>query len=657
MLQEKLADSNQALEDETSRTAQLKMANEYLQNEVQKGKTAYDKLETHAKECEQAVERAQKSSKQDKGYAENTVKSQKVQLKAADRRYDEITRELNQWRDKYGWSVELPAQEKLALQASLSEWQSKAEKAQTHITLLEGQIQGTPDQIGLHQALEEWNEHQSCSEGFADLEDQIHDGTMIKQKLEQDLATSKQRYQKAKSDITELRSRVKQLEEGSMNSRGLPITPEQVEQAEKAFQELQIKANQLEQDKQALQDQDKTNEYIQCIQKLQSDLNAITEVRQETDVKMKALQEQNDQLQQASNTFLGQDGGRTEMLQKLDSGLKMEQEQHQATKLNMEALQGKADQLESELRAVNEHNQTRNSSIEALQGKANQLESELRAANEHNQTRSSSIEALQGKAHQLESDLRAAKEHDQTTSSSMEALQGKADQLESDLKVQKEHNQTINSSMEALQGKADQLESDLKVQKEHNQTLKSDMEMLEDDADRLRSALEPLDDEYPGPSPEELKAEAEADRLWSENQQRLKSEMEALQAEGDQLKQNRHKLDMEFLEAEKSKQVEKSNPEIAEAVGRDIEAGKGKQAEKSEEVKNLNPETVPVWPGIKVGPKLNAQWKSRKDSEQDEKVLHVEKETHQASGHKQVSSSAPILSFNLSMSYSEQTVD
>ena len=647
-LQRKLAEASQALEDETGRNAQLRMANEYLVKEVSNTRTAYVKLENHAKECEKAVEKAQKSSKQDKGYAESTVKIQKVHLRSAERTIEETKQALNEWRDKYGWNVGLPAQEKLALQASLQESRAKAEKAQIQIASLEEQIQGTPDRIGLHQALEQWEEHQSCSAGFADLEDKIYDGNMLKEKLESELRTIKERYQKAKSDITELRSRVNQLEEASMTSQGLPITSEQVELAEKAFQELQIKANQLEQDNQALQNQDKTNEYIQRIQKLESDLNAVTEERQATDVKMKALQEQNDQLQHANNASLGQDGSHTEMLQKLDSGLKMEQEQHQTTKLNMEALQGRAVQLESD----------------------------LRAAKEQNQTITSNAEALQGKSAQLESDLRTAKERNEKTSSNMEALQGKADQLESELKAANNHDQTTKSSMEALQGKADQLESELKALKEHNQKLESDLEMLEDDADRLRSELEKKDgdDDYPGPGIEALEAEAEADRLWTEKQEKLKSEMRVLKAQMDQSDQNLYKLDMEFLEAQKSKQVEE-DPEIVEAIRRDVEAAKSKpredfspevvepvqrdiEAKKGKQVENSNPETVePVWPGIEGSRKLYAQRTSKKDLEQDKKALHIENETHQASGHSRVSSSAPILGFNPFKSYPDQIVD
>ena len=548
ILRKQLDESSQALEEESGRIAQFKMANEYLQNEFQKSKTECARLENHAKECEKAVEKAQKSSKHDRSFAESTVKMQKVQLKNAEKSILEAKQALKEWTDKYGWSVDLPAQEKLALQASLAEWQSKAEKAHIQVASLEEQIQGTPDRVGLHQALEQWDEHQACSAGFADLEDKLYDGNMIKEKLESDLNNIKQKYQKAKNDIAELKSRVNQLEEARMTSQGLPITSEQVEQAEKAFQELQSKANQLESDKKVLQDQDKTDEYIQRIQKLESDLNAATGDRQATDVKMKALQEQNDQLRQTNSAFLGQDGSHTEMLQKLDSGLKMEEEQHRTTKLNMETLQGKADQLELELRTAIEQNETINSSMAALQGKSDQLESDLRKANEHDQT--------------------------------------------------------TKSCMEALQGKADQLESDLKAQREHNQKIESDLEMLQDEADLLRSELlkQDGDDEYPGPGIEALEAEAEDDRLWTEKQEKLKSEMRALKAENDQSDYRLCKSDMEFLEAHKSKQGEE-DPEILEDIRRDLEAAKISpevveavrrdiEAEKSKQVENSSLETV-----------------------------------------------------------------
>ena len=264
----------------------------------------------------------------------------------------------------------------------------------------------------------------------------------------------------------------------------------------------------------------------------------------------------------------------------------------------------------------------------------------------------------------------------------MEALQGKADQLESDLREANNHDQTTTLSMESLQEKADQLESELKAQKEHNQKLESDLELLEDDVDRLRSELEKKDgdDDYPGPGIEVLEAEAEADRLWTEKQEKLKSKMRELKAQKDQSDQNLYKLDMEFLEAQKSKQAEDDpeileairrdleaakskpredfSPEVVEAVQRDTEAGKSKQAEEGKQVENSNPETVePVWPGIEGNRKLYPQWNSKKDLEQDKKALHMEIETHQASGHSQVSSSAPILGFNPFKSYPEQIVD
>ena len=644
MLRKKLDEASQALEDEATRTAQYQMANEYLQKEGQNLKTAYAKLENHAKECEKAVEKAQKSSKYDKNWAESTVKIQRVHLKTAEQTIEERNKSLWEWRSKYGWNVDLPAQEKLALQASLAEWQSKAETAQIQIASLEEQIQGTPDRIGLHQALEQWDEHQACSAGFADLEDKIYDANMLKEKLESELKTIKQRYQKAKSEITELQDRVKQLEEASMTSQGLPITSEQVEQAEKAFQELQTKANQLEQDNQALQNQDKTSEYIQRIQKLESDLKAVTEERQATDVKMKALEEQNNQLQQANNAFLGQDGSHTEMLQRLESGLKLEQEQHQATKLNMEALQGKADQLESDLRVAKEQNQTINSNAEALQAKTGQLESGLTAAKEQNETINSNAEALQGKACQLESDLTAAKEQNQKTNLSMEALQGKADQLDSHLRAANNHDQTTTSSMEALQEKVDQLESELKTQKEHNQKLKSDLEMREDDADQLRSELEKKDgdDDYPGPGIEVLEAEAEQDRKL----EKLKSEARVLKAQKDESDQRLYKVEMESLEQKIKKAEEDPEllPEIVVAVRRQVGAAKIKLR------KDFGPEVVEA-----VRRETEAG-KSKKDLEQNKKALHTGNETHQASGHSQVSSSAPILGFAPFKSYPEQIV-
>lgn len=120
----------------------LAMANQKLTVENHKLKEDFQKLEKHTKNCEKATGKAQKDVKHAKVYADHLIKSQKGKLISAEHRFADAARELKEWRDKYGWSVEKPAEEKAALHESLSEWQSKAEKAQNEIAGLKGGFQG-----------------------------------------------------------------------------------------------------------------------------------------------------------------------------------------------------------------------------------------------------------------------------------------------------------------------------------------------------------------------------------------------------------------------------------------------------------------------------------------------------------------------------------
>lgn len=431
ILRNKLQDCTKACEDESLKKEEFKTANEQLTAEIRRQKDAYAKLEKHNKDCEKAVTKAQKDVKHTKGYADHLINSQKGHLKSAERRYEDAARDLKEWRDKYGWSVEKPAEEKYALQVSLSEWQSKAESAQNEIASLEEQIQGTPKQIGLHQALEEWEEHQGCSAEVADLQDKVHDGMLLKQKLESDLTASRQRCQRAKSDVKALQTKVNQLQQANKTFQELQVSPDQLEQAEKAFQELRIKADQLEQDKKALQDQDKTHDYILYIQKLEFDLKASAAARQKTEWDNKVLQDGVYQLEQAKDALRDQAKTDVDILdkEKLESDLKTAKEQRQKTESDMETLQREADQLESDLQTEQKQHRITKSNMEVLQGKADQMEADLGTAKEQYQTTKSNIEALQGEKNRLEVDLETAKEQHQTTKSNMETLQGEKDQL------------------------------------------------------------------------------------------------------------------------------------------------------------------------------------------------------------------------------------
>ena len=110
--------------------------NEDLKAENQDVKDAYQRLEKHTKNCEKATNKAQQEAKNARGNADHLINSQKGQLKSAERRYEEARRELKEWREKYGWSVDKPAEEKAVLEKRLSEWQSQAEKARNEIVAL-----------------------------------------------------------------------------------------------------------------------------------------------------------------------------------------------------------------------------------------------------------------------------------------------------------------------------------------------------------------------------------------------------------------------------------------------------------------------------------------------------------------------------------------
>ncbi len=497
ILRNQLTTTRATIADEERKNGELTKENDLLKTLIGKLKTDVTKLTVHAKNCEKATGKAQKEAKHAKGNADHLINSQKGQLKNAERRYEAAARDLKLWTDKYGLSVNQPAEEKHALQLSVSEWQSKTEKARNEIASLEAQIEGTPEQIGLHQALEEWEEHQGCSAGFADFEDKLHDGKLRQQKLESDLTASRQHHQKTKSDL----------------------------------QALQVKAEQLEQANMAMQNGNNVYEYVQRIQQLESDLQTSIEQGQKIELDMKALEETAIQLERANKTFHDQaktfhDQAKTDVVmfdddmlekQKLESNLRAFQERHQETESSMKILQGKADQLERANKSLQDQDELRkdmlhklesdleaskvqcvetDSNMRALQDKADQLEVDLRTTIEQHQTTKSNTEALQEKAEQLEVDLRNTKEQYQTTKSNMTAVQGEADRLRLDLKTTKEQYQTSVSDMEALQGKVDQLESDLEATREQYQTTKSNMEALQGKADQLEQANKSLQKEH-----------------------------------------------------------------------------------------------------------------------------------------------------------------
>ena len=573
MLRNQLQDSSKALEDETRQKTELKASNEQLTDEIRTIKEGYAKLEKHTKNCEKATSKAQKDAKNARGHADHLINSQKGQLKSAERRYETAARDLQEWRDKYGWSVEKPAEEKNALQVRLSEWQSKAEKARHQITLLEQQIEGTPQQIGLHQALEEWEEHKGCSIEFANLEDKLHDAMLAKQKLESDFAGTREKYQKAKSDMTALQNKVNQVEPADKDFQASPVTPDQLKHAEKTFQELQIKADQLEQANKTsqeshvapeqleqankefqelqskvahleqvnktLQDQDVANDYVGRIQKLESDLKASKEQHQRTEEDLKALQDKANQLEQSNDAFRDKAKTDADMLdeaawdkEKLDFDITALQKRHQQTESDLMALQGKYDQLEQANKVISDKAKIDVNLLDEAARDKKKLNSDIKDFQKRHQRKESDLKALQEKHDQLEqankalrdqdksqndrrqSDLQVGEERFQEMESNMKALQAKADIVESDLKTANEQHRTTKLNMEAIQGKADQFELDLKTANEQHRTTKLNMEAIQGKADQFESDL----------------------KTANEQHRTTKSDMEALQADADRFK-------------------------------------------------------------------------------------------------------------------------
>ena len=493
-----LQEQGRALEEETRQKTAAQSENDQLKAEVQTSLTLFTKLNKHTKNCEKATAKAQKEAKNAKGNAEHLIKSQKGQLKSAERRAEEATKALQEWRDKYGWSVDKPAEEKSALQLRVSEWQSKAEKARNEVSLMEQQIQGTPERIGLHQALEQWDEHQGCSAAFANLEDKVHDGLLLKQNLESELASSKERYQKAKSDAKALKTKADQLEQANKALQAQQVAPEQLEQANQAFQQLKVRADQLEKDNKALKEVQVALEQLEQANQAFQQLKVRADQLEKDNKALKEVQVTPEQLEQANKTFqeLQCKADQLEQANKALQETQVTPEQLEQADKAFQNLQSKVDLLEQANKALQdqdgkstrEHFEETESNMKALQGKAERLESDLKEAKEEHQKTTSLIEVHQGKSQQLESDLKNAREQNQTTESQMEVLRGDTARLESDLENAQKQNQTTESQIEVLRGDAARLESDLKNAQEQHQTTKSRMEALRVKADQLEQA-------------------------------------------------------------------------------------------------------------------------------------------------------------------------
>ena len=435
-----------ALEEETRQKTELQASKDELVEGMKVVQHEFSKLKEHVKNCEKATQKAQKEAKEAKGFADHRINSQKGQLKNAERNWDRCSRELRVWTDKYG-TVDKPAEEKLALQQSVTDLQSKAEEARNQITELETQIRGTPEQMGLHQALEQWEEHQGCSKEFMEMEDKLHDLQTREQKLDSDLTASREKYQKAKADIKSLQTQLAQPP----------------------------------------QDQDKTN-YIQRILQLESYLQASVERNQKTELDLKGVQEMANQIVSAQGIFQQQEKTDVDMSdddtldkEKLESYLKAFQERHQKTESDMNTLKAKAHQLEQ---TNEDDNKKCNDALEKLRSDLKTAEASHQATKSDKekqyQKSKSNMEALQEEVNALESDLETASSKYRTMESNKKELQVKAETdlgiAKKDLEKAKHDYQEVKSELENLQGKANGLQESNKLSQKKQKELKEGME-------------------------------------------------------------------------------------------------------------------------------------------------------------------------------------
>ena len=439
-----------ALEEETRQKVELKASKEQLENGLLQVEEQLTELKTHIKNCEKSTAKAQKDAKDAKGFADHRINSQKGQLRNAERNWDRVSRELRVWTEKYG-TVDKPAEEKLALQQSVTELQSKAEEARNQITELEKQIRGTPEQIGLHQALEQWEEHQACSKDFMEMEDKLHDLEKRKNELKSDLAAKDQKYQKAKADIRALQTQLGHATQGQDNTdyvqQILQLQSDRQAGAERIQQlELNLRAvaNQLMLTQGTLQNQEKLDVNMSDDDKanLESYVKDFQERHQQTESNNIALKAKADQLEQENKAFHDEQKTCNDMLEKLKSDLRTEQASHQATKSDKEVLQGEAGQLERDLGITKEQYQISKSNMEALQERVKTLESELETSLGNYQTMESNIGTAK-------KDLETAKNEHQQVKSELEDLQGKANGLEESNQLFQKKQKDLSEEMES----------------------------------------------------------------------------------------------------------------------------------------------------------------------------------------------------------------
>ena len=116
-------------------------AYKHLTAENETLKESLANLQNHTKACEKAIDKAQEDAQNAKAYADHIINSLKGQLRCAEKRCDNVARELKVWKQRYG-DVEYPAEQIAALQMILLKWQSQGEKMCGEIAGLEGERRG-----------------------------------------------------------------------------------------------------------------------------------------------------------------------------------------------------------------------------------------------------------------------------------------------------------------------------------------------------------------------------------------------------------------------------------------------------------------------------------------------------------------------------------
>lgn len=172
-----------ALEDAQGQIATLTSEKKQLLENIKNQKQEISTKEKHIMQAEEEVkkhkllvEEADKNVKVAKGNAEHLIKSKKGQLVAAERNLGKAQRELK----------DVKAQHELCAK-KIEDFKVAETRKDGEIAKLKKEIEGTEEQVGLHQALEDWKEHQGCAQDIMKLEDDLSDFKEKHKKLKENL--------------------------------------------------------------------------------------------------------------------------------------------------------------------------------------------------------------------------------------------------------------------------------------------------------------------------------------------------------------------------------------------------------------------------------------------------------------------------------------